>query len=163
MNTDSALFKTSLRRLPKNIAKQFGAGTPEFIAWLGQHRVPKEVVEHFEIYSVTGKSGVEVGFATFWPEHLIRTYHDDTLEYFGAGWLIIGAMPNGDFVVLDIGGGTGAVSYVSHEEIWDKPNHVRHDLQSICVRICDSVGQFIDGLLEDRYPYDYFEAREQED
>ncbi|MGN6556071.1 MAG: hypothetical protein ACTHLW_20370 [Verrucomicrobiota bacterium] len=162
MKTDTPLFKKALASLPKKTARQFSPGTPEFIAWLREHRVPEPVVAHFTTYSVTGKAEVEVGFAKFWPEHLIRTFHDDTPEYFGAGWLIVGAMPNGDFVVLDIGGGTGAVSYVSHEEIWDRPHHVRDDLDTITIRICDSIGQFIDGLLEDRYPYDYFDARERE-
>jgi len=111
---------------------------------------------------VTGKAEVEVGFAKFWPEHLIRAFHNDTPEYFRAGWLIVGAMPNGDFVILDIGGGAGAVSYASHEEIWDRPHHVRDDLHSITIRICDSIGQFLDGLLEDKYPYDYFDARERQ-
>jgi hypothetical protein len=162
MKTDTLLFKKGLARLPRKAARQFSAGTPAFVTWLRQHRVPEPVVEHFTAYSVTGRTAVEVGFAKFWPEHLIRTFHDDTPEYFGAGWLIVGAMPNGDFVVLDIGGGTGGVSYVSHEEVWDEPHQVRDDLHSITIRICDSIGQFLDGLLEDRYPYDYFEAREQQ-
>src|SRR4030095_6016255 len=162
MKTDTPVFKKALARLPKTTLRQFSPGTPEFVSWREQHHVPKPAVEHFAAYSVTGKTGVEIGYATFWPEHLIRTFHDDTPEYFGAGWLIVGAMPNGDFVVLDIGGPTGAVSYVSHEEIWNKPHHVRDDLHSITIRICDSIGQFLDGLLEDRYPYDYFEAREQQ-
>lgn len=155
------LFKKALRRLPKKTARQFSAGTPEFISWLRQNRVPESAVEHFAACSVIGKAEVEVGFAKFWPEHLIRTFHDDTPEYFGAGWLIVGAMPNGDFVILDVGGKTGAVSYVSSSQIWDRPNHVREDLHSISIRICDSVGQFLDGLLDDRYPYDYFDATEQ--
>ncbi len=162
MKIDTPLFKKALARLQKKTARQFSAGTPEFIAWLRVHRVPEAVVEHFKAYSVADKTAVEVGFASFWPERLIRTFHDDTPEYFGAGWLIVGTMPNGDFVVLDIGGGTGAVSYVSHEEIWDRPNHVRADLHHITIRICDSIGQFIEGLLEDRYPYDYFEARDRQ-
>ena len=161
MKIETSLFKTSLGRLPKKLAQQFGSGTPEFVIWLRKHRVPEPVVEHFMAYSVAGKAEVEVGFAKFWPEHLIRMFHDDTPEYFQAGWLIVGAMTNGDFVILDVGGGTGAVSYVSHEEIWDEPHHVRDDLHSITIRICDSIVQFLDGLLEDRYPYDYFEAKEQ--
>jgi hypothetical protein len=161
MKTDTPLFTSALSRLPKKTARQFQAGSPKFIAWLRQHRVPEELVEHFSTYSVTGKSGVKIGFATFWPEHLIRTFHDDTAEYFRAGWFIVGAMPNGDLVILDIRDAKGVVSYVSHEEIWDEPNHVRDDLRRICIRICDSIGQFVDGLLENRYPYDYFEARKQ--
>ena len=162
MKIDTPLFKKALSSLPKKISRQFSAGTAEFIAWLREHRVPEPVVEHFSAFSVTGEAEVEVGFAKFWTEHLIRTFHDETPEYFAAGWLIFGAMPNGDFVVLDVGGGTGAVSYVSHEEIWDEPDHVRDDLNSITIRICDSIGHFADGLLVDRYPYDYFEAREQQ-
>jgi hypothetical protein len=160
MKTDTPLFEKAIARLPEETAWQFSAGTSEFVAWLRQHHVPDEIVEHFAAYSVTGKSEVEIGCATFSPEHLIRSFHDDTPEYFSAGWLICGATTNGDFVVLDIGGGTGAVSYVSHEEIWDRPHHVRDDLHSITIRICDSIGQFIDGLLEDKYPYDYFGARD---
>ena len=129
---------------------------------LPSNHVPKQAVENFAAYSVTGKTGVELGYATFWPEHLIRTLHEDTPEYFRARWLIVGAMPNGDFVVLDIGGTCEVVSYVSHENICDKPHHVRDDPNSITIRICDSIGQFLDGLLEDRFPYDYFEAREQQ-
>jgi len=162
MKIDAPLFKHALARLPNETSRQFSAGSPEFIGWLEQHRVPKQAVEHFASYSVTGKTGVEVGYATLWPEHLIRAFHDETPEYFRAGWLIVGAMPNGDFVVLDIGGATGAVSYVSHEEIWDQPHHVREDLHNISIRVCDSLGQFLDGLLEDRFPYDYIEAREQQ-
>ena len=162
MRTDTPLFQDALGRLPQKTAQQFSAGSPEFIDWLRQHRTPEQIVEHFNTCSVTGQDEVKVGFAKFWPEHLIRTFHDDTPEYFGAGWLLVGAMPNGDFVVLDLGGGTGAVCYVSHEEIWDAPDHVREDLHRITVRVCNSIGQFIAGLLEDKYPYDYFEAREQQ-
>jgi len=162
MKTDTPQFKKALASLPKSISRQFSAGTPGFISWLREHRVPEPVVEHFAAHSVTDNEEVEIGVAKFWPEHLIRTFHDETPEYFGAGWLIFGSMQNGDFVVLDIGGKSGTVSYVNHEEIWDAPNHVLDDLHTITIRICDSVGQFMEGLLEDKWPYDYYDAKEQQ-
>ncbi len=87
-------------------------------------------------------------------------WQNDTPEYLAAGWLIIGSMPNGDFVVINFGRDDGAVGYVSHEEIWDAPHHVRDDLETIYVRVCDSLGKFIDGLTREEHPYDYFEAKE---
>ena len=161
MKIDAPLFKASLKRLPKGLEGQFGPGTADFIDWLRRQNLPEPIVEHFTMHSVTVKEPVEIGFASFWPERLIRLFHDDTPEYFGAGWLIVGAMPNGDFVVLDIGGGTGAVSYVNHEEIWDAPNHVRDDLSTLCIRVCDSIGQFLDGVIDDRYPCDHADAEDQ--
>ena len=100
------------------------------------------------------------GYASFDFEQMIRTFHDDMPEFFRAGWVIFGSMPNGDFVVIDLHD-EGAVVYVSHEEVWDAPHHIRDDLRSIYIRVCASVGEFLSGLLADRFPYDYFDAREQ--
>ena len=162
MRTDDGLFRRALAQMPLSTSRQFAPATAEFISWLQRHSVPSAIIRHFSAWSVPGAVSVEVGFASFWSEQLVRSFHDDTPEYFGAGWLIVGSMPNGDFVVVAFGHDDGAVGYVSHEEVWDGVNHVRDDLQTIYLRVCRSIGEFLVGLLSDKFPYDYFAAREQQ-
>lgn len=107
-----------------------------------------------------GASSVEVGVASFDSEQMNCAFHNDLPEFLRAGWLIFGSTSNGDFVVIDLHD-NGAVGYVSHEEVWDAPHRVRDDLRRIYIRVCDSIGEFLSGLLSDRFPYDYFDAHEQ--
>ena len=160
MKTDTVLFAQALGR-SSELAKHFAPASPSFLVWLKEHNLPEEIVAHFFDYSLVGDSCVEIGFANFWPEKYTRKWHDETPEYLAAGWLIVGSMQNGDFVVINFGRDDGAVGYVSHEEIWDEPHHVRDDLESIYLRVCESFGQFLDGLTRDEHPYDYFDAKEQ--
>ncbi len=159
MKFDDALFRHALTQLPLTTAQQFRPATAEFLTWLQQNELPAEVIAYFAAFSVPGESSVQVGFASFDFERMIRTFHDDMPGFFRTGWLIVGSMPNGDFVVFDFHD-DGAIGYVSHEEVWDAPDHVRDDLRNIYIRVCDSIGGFLSGLLTDQFPYDYFDARE---
>ena len=160
MNETAERFGHAVKRLPRATEKLFTGARPDFVEWLSKNRVPQQTVDLFSKYWLAGEEQIEIGFANFWPESLIRIFHDETPEYFGAGWLIVASMPNGDFVVSNIQDPVGVISYVSHEEIWAEPNHVRDDLHAICVRVADSLGEFLERVIDDEVPVDYFEAVE---
>lgn len=69
-------------------------------------------------------------------------------------FVVVGQCPNGDGVAIDTEKEPGAIFYVAHELLGsDRP------VDEMAIRVAGSPSDYVQRLLEDDFPSDYWEAR----
>jgi hypothetical protein len=100
---------------------------------------------------------------TLMPERSCGTFYDAASIMNPDRWfhwpgqrrfVVLGQCPNGDGVAIDTEKEPGAVFYVAHELLGsDRP------LDETAIRVAGSPSDYVQKLLEDDFPFDYWEAR----
>jgi hypothetical protein len=69
-------------------------------------------------------------------------------------FVLVGQCANGDGVAIDSQKEPGAVFYVAHELVDSK-----RPLEEVVIRVAESPSHYVQGLLAEDFPYDYWDAR----
>jgi hypothetical protein len=132
----------------------------EFMAWAAQQDIPAAIVEAL-VKNAPKKENLDPEVPYLF-DHLqsIMDMNGKTgipVPAISSGLLLIGCCGNGDPVAIDLQKDVGAISYLSHEEMFGIA-----DLRSVSVCVARDIRDFLKRMANDPdLPLDYFGASKQ--
>ncbi|WP_435008220.1 hypothetical protein P12x_005498 [Tundrisphaera lichenicola] len=132
--------------------------SPEFLAWLGEKKVPGEIIALFAgcVADRQERRPRVHEICDLYTEEEIQKEAAESPRYLKAGLLAIGSGVLGDPVAIDLRKQVGSVGYISHDDVWgDDEAKIRKFFVVIAPSLAELVRRSRDGVL----PKDYHQAK----
>jgi hypothetical protein len=159
MTLDAAKFRDALAKLGPE-QPLFIDPPADFRAWLGEKRLPDDVVAFLLDTAIGNTVPFPDGSGGMCPTCDIKCLNEQESDILAAGLLGVGFSINGDFIVIDLRDDARQAGFVSHDDLWEES---AKDAREFFAPVFDS----LDGMVARMsvclrggadYPCDYYSA-----